>query len=71
MGRTANHDDSFESLEASSIFCPHCEQAQPVLRKLLLVLPQGDKVAYFCKVCGARLGDKIQESPAGRGYNLT
>ena len=68
---TKKENGDFGGLEASSIFCPHCNVAQPVERKLLLVLPQGDKIAYFCQVCGARLGDKIQESPPDQGYNLT
>lgn len=54
---------SFSSLEAQSLYCPKCGQAQPVRAKLLLCLPQGDKYAYYCRVCGEELGSKMQEAP--------
>jgi hypothetical protein len=50
----------FEKLEATSLFCEQCKQAQPVIRKLLLVLPAGDKYAYYCRVCGHQVGSKIE-----------
>jgi hypothetical protein len=64
-------DKDFGGLEAKSLFCPNCGQARAVERKLLLVLPQGDKIAYFCKTCGAKLASKTQPSPPDKGYNLT
>ena len=57
-GRQAS---SFGALEASSLYCPRCGRAQPVRKKLLLVLPQGEKYAYFRKVCGEEVGSKMQE----------
>ena len=33
--------DSFGELEAASLFCPRCKQANPVRKALLLVLPDG------------------------------
>jgi DNA-directed RNA polymerase subunit RPC12/RpoP len=59
---------SYGSLEAQSLYCPRCGQAQPVRRKLLLVLPQGDKYAYFCAVCGEQVGSKMQESEGGPSF---
>lgn len=56
---------SYQDLEAQSLYCPRCKQAQPVRRKLLLVLPQGDKYAYLCEVCGEQVGSKMQESEGG------
>jgi len=35
---------------------------------LLLVLPQGDKYAYFCAVCGEQVGSKMQESEEGPNF---
>jgi ribosomal protein L37E len=52
---------SFGGLEASSLYCRRCGQAQPVRRKLLLVLPQGEKFAYYCRVCGDEVGSKMEQ----------
>jgi hypothetical protein len=57
MGR-----DSFEQLEASMLFCPRCRVAVPVRKRLLLILPQGDKFDYLCTRCGAICGDKIERA---------
>lgn len=51
---------SFDQLEASLLFCPLCREATPVRKRLLLVLPEGDKFEYLCTVCGSVCGDKIQ-----------
>ena len=53
---------SFSQLRAYSLYCPHCNQAQAVVNKLLLCLPQGDKYAYYCQRCGAELGSKIEKT---------
>lgn len=50
--------DSFGDLEASSIFCPRCRTANPVRKRLLLVLPTGTKYDYACSVCGTQVGGK-------------
>lgn len=58
---------SFGRFNASSLYCPRCGKAQPVREKLLLVLPQGEKYAYYCSVCGEELGSKLDGSaPWGR-----
>ena len=61
----ARPQDSYDSLEASLLLCPQCRQAMPVRKRLLLVLPQGDKYEYVCTRCGAVCGDKIE--PEFRG----
>ncbi|MFH1033261.1 MAG: cytoplasmic protein [Pseudomonadota bacterium] len=53
---------SFGGLEASSLYCRRCAKAQPVRRKLLLVLPQGEKYAYYCTVCGDEVGSKLEQT---------
>ena len=35
--------DSFDDFEATSLFCPRCRRATPARKKLLLVLPTGNK----------------------------
>jgi len=62
MGTEMTQEDSFAGLEAQSLYCPQCEKAQPVRLKLLLVLPSGDKYAYFCQVCGAEIGSKMEHA---------
>ncbi len=57
----------FERLEASLLLCPHCRVAQPVRRRLLLVLPEGDKIEYLCKTCGASCGDGFNKAPPVAG----
>jgi len=56
--------DSFQSLEASLIFCPACRQAMPVRKRLLIVLPDGDKHEYVCRTCGASCAVKVEPHAA-------
>lgn len=58
---------SFGELEATSLFCPRCKQAQPVRRRLLLVLLSGEKYSYHCAVCGEEVGSKLEKRPTGGG----
>jgi hypothetical protein len=50
--------DSFGDFEATSLFCPRCKRATPARRKLLLVLPSGNKYDYVCAECGTAVGGK-------------
>lgn len=52
--------DAFEQLEASLLFCPKCREAMPVRKRLLLILPQGNKFEYLCTKCASICGDKIE-----------
>jgi hypothetical protein len=51
---------SFAQFEASALFCPRCRQAVPVRKRLLLVLPEGDKYEYLCARCSHSLGTKME-----------
>ena len=51
--------DSFEEFEARELYCPNCKRAVPVRRRLLLVLPEGDKYEYLCAFCLTSVGTKI------------
>lgn len=59
----------FERMEASLLFCAKCREATPVRKRLLIVLPEGDKFDYVCARCGSVSGDKIERAaprgPAG------
>ena len=50
--------DSFGELEAASLYCRRCGRATPARKKLLLVLPTGNKYDYVCAECGASVGGK-------------
>jgi hypothetical protein len=56
-------NDSFDQMEASLLLCPKCRRATPVRKRLLLVLPEGDKYDYVCTECGTVSGDKIERPP--------
>lgn len=51
--------DSFEQFEASELFCPKCQAAMPVRKRLLLTLLDGDKYDYVCVRCGSPVGSKF------------
>ena len=51
--------EEFEAFEATELYCAKCRQAVPVRKRLLLVLPEGDKYEYNCAYCAATVGTKI------------
>ena len=53
---------NYEEFESSSLFCPHCRRAQPVRKKLLLILPSGNKYDYVCQGCGQPVGGKVDDN---------
>ena len=57
----------YREFDATELYCPICRQAVPVRKRLLLVLPDGDKYEYLCKFCSESVGTKIDrlEKPAG------
>jgi hypothetical protein len=52
--------EAFGSLEASLLHCPRCRTAMPVRKRLLLVLPEGEKHEYVCRTCGTPCAVKIE-----------
>ena len=50
--------ETFKDFEATSLFCARCRRATPVRKKLLLVLPSGNKYDYTCGECGSQVGGK-------------
>ena len=49
----------FKDFDATELYCPKCKQAVPVRKRLLLVLPEGDKYEYLCSFCSESVGFKI------------
>ena len=54
--------DAFDQFEASLLYCPKCKEAVPVRKRLLLILPEGDKYEYLCTTCSSELGSKIEQN---------
>lgn len=54
---------AFERMEATLLACPRCRIAVPVRKRLLLVLPEGDKYEYLCPRCGETCGTTIEKDP--------
>ena len=55
-------DRQFDQFEVSSLFCPTCKAATPVRKRLLLVLPDGDRYEYLCARCSTSVGRKVEET---------
>ena len=51
----------YKNFEATTLFCPRCKMATPVRKRLLLILPTGEKYEYLCARCGSSVGDKIEK----------
>ncbi|MEE8430118.1 MAG: hypothetical protein V3S16_02610 [Candidatus Desulfatibia sp.] len=60
-----DHAGTFKELEATELYCPRCRRAVPLRKRLLLVLPEGDKYEYLCAFCSESVGTKIdrQQKP--------
>lgn len=56
----AEEADGYGSLEASMLLCPNCLEAMPVRKRLLLVLPEGEKYEYLCSRCSSTCGTKVE-----------
>ncbi len=48
----------YDQFEASELYCVTCKRATPVRKRLLMVLPTGNRYDYLCRVCGRSVGDK-------------
>ena len=51
--------DAYQDFDATQLYCPRCKQAVPVRKRLLLVLPEGEKYEYMCAFCSETFGTKI------------
>jgi hypothetical protein len=56
---------AFDKMEASLLACPKCKRAVKPRKRLLLVLPEGDKYEYLCPQCGSLCGDTIETPTPG------
>ena len=51
----------YKEFDATELYCPKCKQSVPVRKRLLLVLPEGDKYEYLCAYCAETVGTKIDK----------
>ena len=59
MLTSQNGMESYKDFDATELYCSSCKQAVPVRKRLLLVLPEGDKYEYLCAYCAGSVGTKI------------
>ncbi len=52
-------NEMFKEFDATELYCPRCKRPVPVRKRLLLVLPEGDKYEYLCALCSESVGTKI------------
>jgi len=64
-GKPRSAGAMYRDFDASQLYCPRCRRAVPVRKRLLLVLPEGDKYEYLCAFCSESVGTKIdrQQQP--------
>ncbi len=55
-----NERDAYRDFDATELYCNRCKQAVPVRKRLLLVLPEGDKYEYVCAYCTTSVGTKME-----------
>ncbi len=53
--------DSYGEFEVSELYCAKCKRATPVRKRLLIILPSGNKYDYLCSVCGNSVGEKMDD----------
>ena len=51
--------ETFKEFDAIELYCPKCGRSMPVRKRLLLVLPEGDKYEYLCASCATSVGTKV------------
>ena len=56
-----SRQDYYDEFEASELFCSKCQESTPVRKKLLIVLPSGNKFEYLCSICGNSVGSKMDD----------
>ena len=51
--------ENYKDFDATELFCPRCQRAVAVRKRLLLILQEGEKYDYTCVYCGTSVGDKL------------
>jgi hypothetical protein len=53
--------EMYKEFDATELYCPRCKRPVPVRKRLLLVVPEGDKYEYLCTFCSESVGTKIDK----------
>ncbi|RZB31730.1 MAG: hypothetical protein SRB1_01349 [Desulfobacteraceae bacterium Eth-SRB1] len=64
LNRESGQPGAFKEFDATELYCPRCKQAVPVRKRLLIVLPEGDKYEYLCAFCSESVGTKMDKNGA-------
>jgi len=59
--RPSRREGAYKEFDATELYCPRCRRAVPVRKRLLLVLPEGDKYEYLCAFCSSTVGTKTSK----------
>jgi uncharacterized Zn finger protein len=51
--------ETYKDFDATELYCPRCQKAVAVRKRLLLILQEGEKYDYTCVYCGTSIGDKL------------
>jgi hypothetical protein len=61
FSRPQNEPGVYKEFDATELYCAKCKQSVPVRKRLLLILPEGDKYEYLCAQCSETVGTKIDK----------
>lgn len=64
VSQSSRKESAYKDFDATELFCPRCRRAVPVRKRLLLVLPEGDKYEYLCAYCSSTVGTKTSRGEA-------
>ena len=59
MRQRPSRAGNYKEFDATELYCSRCQRAVPVRKRLLLVIPEGDKYEYVCTFCSESVGTKI------------
>ncbi|HDL07620.1 MAG TPA: cytoplasmic protein [Desulfobacteraceae bacterium] len=51
--------EMYKDFDATQLYCSRCKKAVPIRKRLLLILPEGEKYEYLCQHCSESVGSKI------------
>ncbi len=51
--------ETFRDFDATELYCAKCARSVQVRKRLLLVLPDGEKYEYLCAFCATSVGTKV------------
>ena len=62
LNRKSSRLGAFKDLDATELYCSRCKKAVPVRKRLLIVLPDGNKYEYLCAFCSETVGTKMDKN---------